>query len=116
MGPCRYGTGLQGAIVDLGHRVDFRVIAGRKQLVGGAELVITDAPFLNRQTVIAQKLHGALADDAVRKRTVTYWRLDHAILDHENIGGGEFRDIGLSIQHHRAVIAFAAGFAKRAAR
>jgi len=111
MGPCHYGAGLRSPIVDLVHRVYFCVIAGREQLVGGAEFVITVAPFLDRQTVIAKKLHGALAGDAIQKRTVSG---DHAILGPENIGGSEFRDSGLGIQHHHAVIAFAAGFVLRA--
>src|SRR5208283_2239870 len=98
------GTLLQRPLVNTCHRRDFLKIAGRENLVRCFEIIISQRCFHDIDARAAQETDDALACHAVEESSIGYWSENDAVLDHESIAIGEFRNIAKHVKHKAIVV------------
>src|SRR5215471_7630899 len=86
-------SGLQRSILDAIHRHHFRIVAGRKNLVGGLDVAIVQRSLDDADPGIAQQLDDALTRNAVEKCAIRRRREHDAVLADEDIGRRKLRDV-----------------------
>src|SRR5260221_6494069 len=100
-------AGLQVALLHPGDRQHLAVIAGREDLVGGEHLGEFEAALAYRGAGVAQELDDALPRHPGEEGAVGDRRMSDAVLDAEDVRGGELGDVALEIEHHGVVEAAA---------
>ena len=98
-----YRPRLQFARIDARHGRDLLKIAGRENLIRPLEIAIGQNCLDHFDAGRAQKSDDALARHAVEKGSIWRWREDHAVLGHEGVGIGEFRDIAERVEQKAIV-------------
>src|SRR5262249_41134767 len=92
-------SGLQRSILDAVYRHHFRVVAGRKNLVGSLDVAVAQRGLDDPDPGLAQQLDDSLARNAVEKSAIR-GRCEHdAILADKDIGRRKLRDVAEQIKH-----------------